>query len=74
MENYFFRAMKPLQLLPNAISEMLASVAETGQLTLCDRYGLMAAILEENLKEEELQAINRLLHAVQRGRIQLAME
>jgi hypothetical protein len=33
----------PVQLLPGAISEILASVAETGILTLSDRYGLLAA-------------------------------
>ncbi|MDB9314248.1 hypothetical protein PN462_14135 [Spirulina sp. CS-785/01] len=63
--------MRPLQLLPNAVSEMLASVAETGKLTLTDRYGIMAAILDDSLPEEEMQAINRLLRAVQRGRVQV---
>ncbi|NEO26047.1 MAG: hypothetical protein F6K03_03895 [Kamptonema sp. SIO4C4] len=66
--------MRPLQLLPNAVSEMLASVAETGTLTLTDRYGLMAAILDENLPDEEMQAINRLLRAVQRGRVRVTAQ
>ncbi|MBE9117542.1 hypothetical protein IQ249_16715 [Lusitaniella coriacea LEGE 07157] len=58
-----------LQLLPGAISEILASVNETGTLTLNDRYGLMAAILDENIEEEEARAITRLLRSIKRGRL-----
>lgn len=60
-----------IQLLPGAVSEILATAAETGQLTITDRYGLMAATLAENLEEDEIRAINRLLRAVMRGRIQV---
>ncbi|WP_204105927.1 MULTISPECIES: hypothetical protein [Spirulina sp. CCY15215] len=60
-----------VQLLPGAISEMLASAADTGVLTLGDRYGLMAAVLDETLEEQERRAINRLLRAVIRGRLQV---
>ena len=45
--------MKALQLLPGAISEIIASVSDTGVLTLADRYGLMAATLDESLNDEE---------------------
>lgn len=58
-----------LQLLPGAISEILASVSETGFLTLGDRYGLLAASLDDSLNEEERRAINRLLRSVIRGRV-----
>lgn len=58
-----------LQLLPGAISEILATVSETGMLTLGDRYGLLAASLDESLNEDERMAINRLLRAVIKGRI-----
>ncbi|MCW6036301.1 hypothetical protein K4A83_08450 [Spirulina subsalsa FACHB-351] len=64
--------MLNLQLLPGAISEILASVAETGRLTQGDRYGLLAATLDESLGEEERRAVNRLLRSVQRGRVQWA--
>ncbi|WP_017303843.1 hypothetical protein [Spirulina subsalsa] len=64
--------MLNLQLLPGAISEILASVAETGRLTQGDRYGLLAATLDESLNEEERRAVNRLLRSVQRGRVQWA--
>lgn len=60
-----------LQLLPGAISEILATAAETGHLTLSDRYGLMAATMADNLEEEEIRAMNRLLRAVLRGRIRI---
>lgn len=60
-----------LQLLPGAIAAILADVAETHILTLSDRFGLMAAILDEHLTDDECRAINRLLRSVQRGRISL---
>ena len=69
------KAMLPqLKLLPGSISEILASTSKTGSLTVADRYGLMAAILDEHLDEEERMAINRLLRAVIRGRIKLTTE
>jgi hypothetical protein len=58
-------------LLPLAISEMMADAASTGQLSLADRYGLMAAILNDSLNEEERAAVDRLLRAVSRGRLQI---
>ena len=58
-----------VQLLPGAIAEMLASTSETGKLTLADRYGLMAAIMDESLNEEERRSVNRLVRAVLRGRM-----
>lgn len=64
--------MYDLQLLPGAISAILADVADSHRLTLNDRFGLMAAILDENLDEEEQRAVNRLLRSVQRGRVAIA--
>ena len=58
-----------LLLLPGAIAEMLVSVSESGKLSLGDRYGLLAASLDEQLPEEERRAINRIIHAVSRGKI-----
>ncbi|MEB3211757.1 MAG: hypothetical protein VKL39_10390 [Leptolyngbyaceae bacterium] len=55
-------------LLPSAIGEITAQVARSKEITLADRYGLMAAILSDSLKEEERDAIDRLLRAVCRGR------
>lgn len=61
-----------MQLLPGAISAILASVSETGTLTLTDRYGLMAAILEDSLEEEDVRSCNRLLRSVIKGRVKIA--
>ncbi|MGE5658173.1 MAG: hypothetical protein ACM37W_16340 [Actinomycetota bacterium] len=63
--------MFAINLLPGAISELIATVAETHCLTLADRYGLMAAILEDSLDEEERFSIDRLLRAIRRGQIQV---
>ncbi|NEO27787.1 MAG: hypothetical protein F6K03_13090 [Kamptonema sp. SIO4C4] len=65
--------MKPeVQLLPGAIAEILASASETGTLSLSDRYGLMAAVLDDSLSEEEQRTLNRILHSVRRGRVKVA--
>ena len=61
--------LRHIQLLPGAISEILASTSETGKLTLTDRYELMAAIMDESLNEEERRSVNRLVRAVLRGRV-----
>lgn len=61
-----------LQLLPDALSEIVASVADTGVLTKTDRYGLMTVLLEESLDEESILATNRLLRGVLKGRIKIA--
>jgi hypothetical protein len=63
-----------IQLIPGAISEILASVSETGILTLADRYGLMAAALDESLDEEERGCVNRLLRSVLKGRVTLVTD
>ena len=63
--------MLDLNLLPGAINEMIANVSETHQLTLLDRYGLMAAMLDENATEEELRSIDRLIRSLLRGKIQV---
>lgn len=64
----------PVYLIQNAIAEMCAQVINSGRLTLADRYGLMAAIFDENLSEEERSSIDRLLHAVRRGRVKIVNE
>lgn len=63
--------MYPVNLLPGAISEILASVTDTGVLTVADRYGLLAAILDESLDEEDRCSLNRLLRAVLKGRVKI---
>jgi hypothetical protein len=43
-------------------------------MTKADRYGLMAALLNEELGSEERSVIDRLLRAVRRGRLTIADE
>lgn len=66
--------MPPLQLLPGAISEILASVTDTGVLTLADRYGLMAASFDDSLNDDDRSAANRLLRSVIKGRVKIVNE
>ncbi|MEG4801086.1 hypothetical protein QUB63_28370 [Microcoleus sp. ARI1-B5] len=63
-----------IQLIPGAISEILASVTDTGSLTVADRYGLMAAVLDDSLPEEDRHSINRLLRSVLKGRVKMVNE
>lgn len=59
----------PLQLIPGAIAEMFAQASSSGVLTLADRYGLLAAVLDDSLSEDERCAVDRLLRAICRGRV-----
>ncbi len=43
-------------------------------MTKADRYGLMAAILNEDLGTEERSVIDRLLRAVRRGHLTVVDE
>ena len=64
----------PVNLIPFALGELFAQVNHNGYITLADRYGLLAAIFDETLTEEEKCSINRLLHSVRRGKIKLVNE
>ena len=61
----------PVQLLQSALGDLFAEANARGCLTLADRYGLMAAIFDDSLSEEERRCIDRLLRAVCRGRIKV---
>lgn len=63
-----------IHLLPTALSDLFAEVTSTGNITLADRYGLKAAILENGLSEEEQTMLDRLLYSVRRGRLQMVDE
>ena len=58
-------------LLQSAIPELFAQVSQSGNLTLADRYGLMAALLDDSLNEEERRSIDRLLYAVRKNRLKV---
>lgn len=61
-------------LLPGAIADLCADVIANGKVTLSNRYGLMASVLNNSLTEEEEYSINRLLYAVRRGRLKIVDE
>jgi hypothetical protein len=68
--------MKPPQvhLIPGALSDLFAQVSSSGQITLADRYGLMAALLEDELASQERASIDRLLHGLRRGWLKIVPE
>ncbi|MDY6940940.1 MAG: hypothetical protein SWY16_25195 [Cyanobacteriota bacterium] len=61
-----------LALLPGAISEILASVRDTGVLTKADCYGLMAAALDESLNDCDRRSVNRLVRSVLKGQVRVS--
>jgi hypothetical protein len=63
-----------IQLLPSALSELFVQATTSGCITLADRYGLMAAILDGSLHEDEHRMIDRLLRAVIKGRVKIVDE
>ncbi|MBD2096514.1 hypothetical protein H6F90_15350 [Trichocoleus sp. FACHB-591] len=66
--------MPPVNLLPSALSELFAQVSSSGKITLADRYGILAALLSNNMSAEEQCTIDRLLHALKQRRVQVVNE
>lgn len=66
--------MPPVNLLPSALSELFAQVSSTGKITLADRYGILAALLSDDISEEEQCTIDRLLHALRHHRVRVVNE
>ena len=66
--------LPPVNLIPGAIADLFAQVSSTGCITLADRYGLMAALLDDSLEEEEQRCIDRLIRALYRGRVKVVDE
>lgn len=66
--------MLQLDILPSALSELFAAAAISGSLTIADRYGLLAALLQDNLTTDESVVIDRLLHGVRRGKVTLTSQ
>ncbi len=64
--------MEVQTLLPQpTIAEIFFQIWHYGQITRQHRLQLRSILLEMTLTEEELTAINRLIHAVRRGWLQL---
>lgn len=66
--------MSPVNLLPGAINLLIATITHTHRLTKADRYGMMAAILDESISEEERGSLDRLIRSLVKGRIQVTDE
>jgi hypothetical protein len=64
--------MLSINLIPGAINELLATVRDTHCLTKADRYGMMAAILDESTTDEERGCLDRLLRSFAKGQIQVS--
>lgn len=63
-----------LCLLQFALAELFVQVSCSGNITLADRYGLLAALLQDSLSEEDRHSIDRLLYGVRQGRLKLVDE
>ena len=63
-----------IRLLPGAVSELFAQASSSGKITKADQYGLMAALLEDSLTQEEKDSIERLIRAWRRGRMRIVEE
>jgi hypothetical protein len=61
-------------LIPGAIAELFAQVSHARVITKADRYGLMTALLQDDLTDEERVSVDRLLRAVGRGSFILVEE
>jgi len=63
--------MLPINLIPGAINELIATVTDTQRLTKAsptgNRYGMMAAVLDDSLADEERRSLVK-------GRIQVSEE
>ena len=66
--------MSPVNLVPGAINELIATVTDTHRLTKADRYGMMAAVSDESISEEEHDSLDRLIRFLVKGRIQVTGE
>jgi hypothetical protein len=66
--------MLTINLIPGAINDLIATVTDTHCLTKADRYGIMAAILDESTTDEERGSLDRLLRSFVKGRIQVGDE
>ncbi|MCS6813991.1 MAG: hypothetical protein NZ772_10550 [Cyanobacteria bacterium] len=63
--------MAPTDCFPYTMAELFAHATSSGVLTLTDRYTMKAAVLQENLPDEERKVIDRLLYGVRKGRLRL---
>lgn len=66
--------MLAINLIPGAINDLIATVNDTHCITKADRYGMMAAILDEATTDEERGSLDRLLRSFVKGRVRVCDE
>ncbi len=66
--------MLSVKILPGAVNEIIYNVARTQKITKTDRYGIMTALLDDSISEEDQNAINRLVRLIVRGKVQVVDE
>jgi len=66
--------MNDLPLPFEQLSDLFAEVSSSGKMTVQDCEHLKQVRLEEQISDEEKQAIDRLLYAIRLGRIQVIEE
>jgi len=55
----------------DSFAELFAKASLSRKITLDEQYEIMSAVVEERLNEEERVVVDRLLHAIYRGRLQV---
>lgn len=60
-----------VNLLSYTLVDLFAEATSSGRITMADRYGIMAALLDNSLSEDEYSMLNRLLYAIRRGWLQV---
>lgn len=66
--------LAPVCFLPGTLPDLFAQVSSSGKITLADRYGLMAVLLEESISAEDRELVDRILRAVRRRRLKVVDE
>jgi len=59
--------MSHLNLLSTNLSDLFLSTSLSGRLSQTDRSGLMAALEDEYINEEQKDIVSRILYGVNRG-------
>ncbi len=66
--------MPAINLLPTALSEMFMQVTATKKISQADRYGMMAALTDGSVNDDDRRSIDRILYAVRRGQVHVVDE
>ena len=61
--------MTKIVLLPTALADMFVEVTSTGRLSYADRYGMLAALLDASVGDDDRRSIDRILYALRRGTV-----